>query len=96
MPPVRPQENPYKPGDWVTMAQGNGAGEGILWRVNKVDGSWIKIEPAWAVTGRSVLRPKRVQYFQVDAADIVQLGSAFQQLSNIIRDIAISRGMDRE
>ena len=96
MPTSRPRENPYRVGDVVTMAQFNGAGEGVLWRVKKVQASWIWLEPLWTVTGPSVLRDKKVMYHEVHAPDLVQLGSAYQQLGNIIRDIAISRGMDSD
>lgn len=96
MPTNRPRENPYQPGDIVTMARFNGAGEGVLWRVKKAAGAYIWLEPVWTVTGPSVLRDKRVQWHEVEAPDLVQLGTAYQQLGNIIRDIAISRGMDRE
>lgn len=97
MPTSRPRENPYRVGDVVTMARFNGAGEGVLWRVKKSEPSgWIWLEPVWTVTGPSVLRDKKVRYHEVDAPDLVQLGAAFQQLGNIIRDIAIARGMDRE
>jgi hypothetical protein len=96
VPLERSQKNPYQVGDVVTMAQFNGAGEGVLWRVKKSQGVWIWLEPIWTVTGPSVLRDKKVQYHEVHAPDIIQLGSAYQQLGNIIRDIAISRGMDRE
>ena len=78
------------------MARFNGAGEGVLWRVKKTDRIWIWLEPVWTVTGPSVLRDKKVQYSEVDAPDLVQLGTAYQQLGNIIRDIAIARGMESE
>lgn len=94
MPLSRPRENPYKPGDIVSMAHFNGAGEGVLWRVKKADRIWIWIEPTWCVTGPSVLRDKKVQYNQVDVPDLVTLGSAYAQLGNIISDIARSRGME--
>jgi len=96
MPTSRPRENPYKPGDIVSMARFNGAGEGVLWRVKKTDRVWIWLEPVWTVTGPSVLRDKKVQWHQVEAPDLVQLGTAYAQLGNIIRDIAVSRGMDSE
>jgi len=96
VPTDRSQRNPFKPGDIVSMARFNGAGEGVLWRVKKADKIWIWIEPVWCVTGPSVLRDKKVQYNQVDVPDLVTLGSAYAQLGNIIRDIAVSRGMDSE
>lgn len=96
MPIIRPRENPYKPGDVVTMVhEVNGTGEGVLWRVKKADRAWVWIAPVWCVTGPSILRDKKVQWFHVDTPDLVVLGSAYAQLGNIIRDIAINRGMEQ-
>jgi hypothetical protein len=95
VPTSRPRENPYQPGDIVSMAHfNNGVGEGVLWRVKKADKVWIWVEPVWAVTGPSVLRDKRIQWQEADAINLVQLASAFAQLGNIIADIARSRGME--
>jgi len=69
------------------MVHYNGTGEGVLWRVNKVTGSWVHLEAIYAVTGPSVLRPKRVQHSSVQLVDVVQLCAARAQLDNIINDI---------
>ena len=94
MPIVSRRKNPYLVGEVVTMAQFNGAGEGVLWRVIKVDGMFIKIEPLLTLTGPSVLNPKRVSCWEVKPADIASLGSAYAQLANIINDIVKLRSQD--
>lgn len=76
------------------MAQANGAGEGVLWRVVKVDGQWIRIEPMFTVTGPSVLNPKRVAWHEVKPADIVTLGTAYVELRNIMQDLVRLRSED--
>lgn len=94
MPTLGPQKNPYKVGDIVTVVHFNGSGEGILWRVVRVKGSYLKLQPTYTVTGPSVLREKRVQYHAVSPVDLVELCSARAQLDNIINDIVRSRSAD--
>lgn len=76
------------------MTHFNGSGEGILWVVTKVDGSWLKLQAMFTVTGPSVLKPKRVQYHAVEPADIVALGTAYVRLGLIIQDIVKMRSED--
>ena len=94
MPLSRAQKNPYQPGDIVYKTQFNGTGEGVLWMVKKVDKVWIWIEPVLTLTGRSVLRPKKLQYHQVCEPDLVLLCSVYAQLGNLINDVARRRGME--
>lgn len=69
------------------MVHFNGSGEGILWRVIDVRMSTVKIAPLFSVTGQSVLKPKRVNFHEVEPADIVQLGSAYLELQHVIQDL---------
>lgn len=94
MPIVSRRKNPYCVGEVVTMAQFNGSGEGILWRVIKVDGTWIRIEPMLTATGPSVLNPKRVSCWDVKPADIAVLGAMYAELANIINDLVRLRSQD--
>lgn len=59
--------NPFKEGDVVvaTSSLWNGTGEGGLWRVRKTNRNWVYLTPLHTVTGPSVLRDKRVQFFGV-------------------------------
>lgn len=76
------------------MAQFNGAGEGVLWRVKSIDGQWIRIEPLLTLTGPSVLNPKRVAWHEVKPADIAVLGTAYVALANIMQDLVRLRSAD--
>jgi hypothetical protein len=79
--------NPHRVGHVVTCIKWNATGEGILWAVTKVKGAQVRIEPLLTLTGPSVLKPKWVDYDECRAADILQLGSAYAQLGNLIQDI---------
>ena len=87
--PLRDREkNPLAVGDVVTMAMQNGAGEGVLWRVYKITGhDYVHLEAFWAVTGPSVLRPKKVHWRSVDVPSVVDLCTQRAQLDNIIQDM---------
>ena len=89
---LRRNQNPHKVGDLVTHTQRfNGTDEGRLWRVVKVEGTWVKAVPEWTVTGPSVLKPKRVQYYMFEAVDLVKLCTAYAQLGNLINDVVRAR-----
>lgn len=78
------------------MVHFQGTGEGVLWRVVKVDGQWIRIEPMFTVTGPSVLKPKRVAWHEVKPAQIVDLGAAYVELQHIMQDLVRLRSQDPE
>lgn len=84
-------KNPYKPGDLCTMTHHNGAGEGILWQVIAVKGAFIRIKPAFAITGPSVLRAKRVEYHAVQGINLVQLCELRHQFDEFIQSIVKQR-----
>jgi len=84
------QKNPYKVDDVVTVVHSNGSGEGILWKVTKVKGLMLTIQPVFTVTGPSVLHVKRMLCHCVKPADVLQLCTARMQLDNIINDIVRS------
>lgn len=82
------RSNPYRSGDIVSAVNraGNGAGEGVLWRVTKVQSVWVWIKPVYSVTGPSVLRPKKVQYHELSLFGMVELGLAFQEFHELIQN----------
>ena len=78
------------------MVHFNGSGEGILWRIKKVEAHYLKLEAYYTVTGGSVLKDKRVTWHSVQPVDLVELCTARAQLDNIIRDIVRSRSEDAD
>jgi hypothetical protein len=91
----------YKVGDIVALVScegsGNGAGEGILWRVTKVTiiGNnqsnyqvWqkLRVEPCWCATGCCSLRPKTVYNTHIrQRLDFLRLGELRMQLDDLCR-----------
>ena len=93
---MSPQKNPYHTGNVVTMVHFNGSGEGVLWRVKRVRGVYLKLEPLFTVTGPSILKEKRVAWHAVSPVDLVELCTARAELDNIIRDVVMSMSADGE
>lgn len=88
---VQYYKNAWRPGEVVTMVANNGAREGVLWRITKVQDVHIWIEPLPTLTGPSVMRPRRVKYYEVNAADLVVLCSARAFLDTLIADLVRHR-----
>lgn len=84
MPTARPQKNPYQVGDLVRCTHFNGVGEGLLWRVAKVDGIYLRIEVVFTATGPSVVNPKRVPNHQVERVTVADITRACDELNAIL------------
>lgn len=84
-------ENKYRLGDLCTMIHSNGAGEGIIWVVVKVEGVWLRVAPAYVVTGPSVLNAKKVYHYSVKALSLLQLCELRRQFDEFIQGIVSQR-----
>lgn len=85
-------KNPHKPGDLCTMVHSNGAGEGVIWIVETSNGAYVRIRPAFTTTGVSVLRTKRVMFYNVDPLSLLQLCELRRKFDEFIQDIVKQRG----
>lgn len=89
MPTGASRKNPLRPGDVVHLnIQGNGFGEGHLWRVNKVKGNNVWIEVVLTITGVSKLRKKKVLYHELNVPSLDTLRIVKSKLDNIIDSVA--------
>lgn len=84
------QNNTFEVGDVVSCVHANGVGEGVLWSVVKVEAKWIWIEPAYCVTGKSVLRRKKLPWYGVKGWETTDLCLARIKLDNLIRRDALT------
>lgn len=91
----------FKVGDIVTCIHrsGNGTGEGVLWRVAKIPlkGTWLKIDPIYTVTGRSSLKSKKVQDFNVELFGMGRIGEALTELAELAQKLLrLNAGLPEE
>ena len=80
-----PTSASFEVGDFVTCVNraGNGAGEGVIWRVSKIKKEQLLIVPAWAVTGPSVLRSKWIHPSRVLKFGLPEFGRRIQELTEL-------------
>lgn len=80
--------NPYIIGDIVVLPRkSNGFAEGVLWRVDKVDDIHVWIKPVFTVTGRSVLRSKKMKHPQVERFSLFMFADALHELQELAHEL---------
>lgn len=93
MPTRASRNNPRRVGDIVHLhIKWTGHGEGQLWRVTKVDGDWVSIEPILTITGSSKLKKKRVAYHTTVVPSLDSLCSVHEKLNALLFELAVQLG----